>query len=101
MNPMGHSAKDLKYRPQWTYPIVISPHDPKTLYVGSNVLFRTTNDGDSFEAISPDLTRNDPRTARPFGRTDHEGPDQRRVLRNGLHGERIAGREGGHLDRVR
>ncbi len=62
MNPMGHSAGDLKFRPQWTYPIVISPHDPGVLYVGNNVLFRTTNEGDSFEAISPDLTRNDPRT---------------------------------------
>jgi len=47
MNPMGHSAINLKYRPQWTYPIVVSPHDPKVLYVGSNVLFRTDNDGDA------------------------------------------------------
>ena len=67
MNPMGHSAVNLKYRPQWTYPIVVSPHDPKVLYVGSNVLFRTDNDGDSFEIISPDLTRNDPRTLGPSG----------------------------------
>jgi photosystem II stability/assembly factor-like uncharacterized protein len=59
MNPMGHSAGDLKYRFQWTFPIVISPHDPNILYVGANVLFRSSNDGDSFEVISPDLTRND------------------------------------------
>ena len=52
-NPMGHSAIDLKYRFQWTYPIVISPHDPKTLYVGSNVLFRTTNDGDRWKRSVP------------------------------------------------
>jgi photosystem II stability/assembly factor-like uncharacterized protein len=67
MNPMGHSAGDLKYRFQWTFPIVISPHDPKLLYVGANVLFRSTNEGESFDAISPDLTRNDPRTLGPSG----------------------------------
>ena len=67
MNPMGHSARDLKYRPQWTYPIVFSPHDPRVLYVATNVLFRTKSDGDSFEIISPDLTRNDPRTLGPSG----------------------------------
>jgi photosystem II stability/assembly factor-like uncharacterized protein len=61
-NPMGHDAGDAKYRFQWTFPIVISPHDPNTLYVGSSVVFKSTNDGQSFAAISPDLTRNDPRT---------------------------------------
>lgn len=66
-NPMGHDAIDAKYRFQWTYPIVISPHDPNTLYVGSSVIFRTTDDGQSFAAISPDLTRHDPRTLGPSG----------------------------------
>jgi len=61
-NPMGHDAGDAKYRFQWTFPIVISPHDPKTLYVGSSVVFRSRNDGQSFEPISPDLTRHDPMT---------------------------------------
>ncbi len=61
-NPMGHDAADPKYRFQWTYPIVISPHDPNTLYVGSSVVFKSTNDGQSFAPISPDLTRHDPRT---------------------------------------
>lgn len=62
LNPMGHDAKDAKYRMQWTFPIVVSPHDPKTIYVGSSVVFKTTNEGESYTAISPDLTRNDPRT---------------------------------------
>jgi photosystem II stability/assembly factor-like uncharacterized protein len=66
-NPMGHDAADAKYRFQWTFPIVISPHDPKTLYVGSSVVFRSKNDGQSFEPISPDLTRHDPRTLGPSG----------------------------------
>ena len=66
-NPMGHDAKDAKYRFQWTFPIVISPHDPRTLYVGSSVVFKSTNEGQSFEAISPDLTRNDTATLGPSG----------------------------------
>ena len=61
-NPMGHDAADAKYRFQWTFPIELSPHDPNTIYVGSNVLFRTTNEGQRYEPISGDLTRHDPRT---------------------------------------
>jgi photosystem II stability/assembly factor-like uncharacterized protein len=66
-NPMGHDARDARYRFQWTFPIVISPHDPNTMYVGSSVIFRTRNEGQTFEPISPDLTRNDPRTLGPSG----------------------------------
>ncbi len=58
-NPMGWGAKDLKHRFQWTFPVVLSPHDPNTLYACSQVVFRTTNEGMSWEIISPDLTRND------------------------------------------
>ena len=67
LNPMGHSAIDSKYRMQWTFPIVVSPHDPKVIYVGSSVVFKTTDEGESYTAISPDLTRNDPRTLGPSG----------------------------------
>jgi photosystem II stability/assembly factor-like uncharacterized protein len=55
----GHGAADQRYRFQWTAPILISPHDPKTIYHGGNVLFKTTDGGMSWTAISPDLTRND------------------------------------------
>lgn len=58
-NPSGHGAADLKYRFQWTAPILISKHDPKTVYHAANVLFRTTNGGQSWEKASGDLTRND------------------------------------------
>ncbi len=58
-NPMGHGASDLKYRFQWTYPIVISPHDPATVYTAAQVLFKSTDNGMSWTAISGDLTRND------------------------------------------
>jgi len=58
-NPMGYGADALKYRFQWSFPIAFSPHDPKTLYIGSNVLMKTENEGQNWETISPDLTRND------------------------------------------
>jgi photosystem II stability/assembly factor-like uncharacterized protein len=66
-NPMGHGAEGMKYRFQWTFPIVISPHDPHTLYAGANVLFKSTNEGQAWTAISPDLTRNDPKTLASSG----------------------------------
>lgn len=59
-NPMGHGAEDMKYRFQWNFPIFFSPHDPNKMYTASNHLHVTTNEGESWELISPDLTRNDP-----------------------------------------
>jgi photosystem II stability/assembly factor-like uncharacterized protein len=58
-NPSGHGGEDLRYRFQWTAPILVSPHDPKTVYHAANVLFKTTDGGQHWTAISPDLTRND------------------------------------------
>lgn len=55
----GDAIADHKYRFNWNAPIVRSPHDPKTLYFGGNVLFRTTSAGQSWDVISPDLTAND------------------------------------------
>lgn len=55
----GHAAKDLEHRFNWTSPLSMSPFDPDTLYYGMERLYRTTNDGGSWSAISPDLTRND------------------------------------------
>ncbi len=66
-NPMGYSAKDITERFQWTYPVVISPADSKTLYVGSQHVWSTTNGGQSWTRISPDLTRHDPSTLGPSG----------------------------------
>ncbi len=66
-NPMGHGAADLKHRFQWTAPILISPHDPKVLYHAAEVLFMSTDEGMSWTAISPDLTRNDPSKQGPSG----------------------------------
>lgn len=58
-NPIGHGAENLKYRFQWNFPIFFSPHDPKKLYCASNHLHVTTNEGQSWNTISPDLTTND------------------------------------------
>ena len=66
-NPMGAAAADLKYRFQWNFPIALSPHDPRVLYAGANVLFRSTDEGQSWTAISPDLTRDDKSKQGPSG----------------------------------
>ncbi|HEY5692299.1 MAG TPA: hypothetical protein VIS49_12635, partial [Cyclobacteriaceae bacterium] len=55
----GHPASEVKYRFQWTFPLLISPHDHNTIFVTSQVVHRTTNGGQSWEVISPDLTLND------------------------------------------
>ena len=67
MNPMGHSSEDIQFKFQWTFPIVVSQHDPRILYVAGSQLFKSTNEGGSFEIISPKLARNDPRTLGPSG----------------------------------
>ncbi len=56
---IGWPAETLRYRFQWTFPLLISPHDHDTIYVTSQHVHRTTNDGQSWEVISPDLTTND------------------------------------------
>ena len=66
-NPMGHGAEDMKYRFQWNFPIFFSLHNPKKLYTASNHLHATTNEGESWELISPDLTRNDPSKLKSSG----------------------------------
>lgn len=56
---LATKPKDMKYRFNWNAPIIASPHDPTTLYHAGNVVFKTTDGGLSWEAVSPDLTRND------------------------------------------
>ncbi len=59
-NPMGYGAEGMKYRFQWNFPIIFSKHDPKKLYTFSNQVHLSTNEGQSWKLMSPDLTRNDP-----------------------------------------
>jgi len=63
----GGPVGDLDYRFNWNSPIIQSPHDPLTVYFGGNVVFKTTDFGDTWETISPDLTTNDPDKQGPAG----------------------------------
>ncbi|MGD0192068.1 MAG: glycosyl hydrolase [Rhizomicrobium sp.] len=63
----GHAAKDLLHRFNWTSPLIMSPHNPDTLYVGMERVYKTSNDGQSWTPISPDLTRNDKSKQGPSG----------------------------------
>jgi photosystem II stability/assembly factor-like uncharacterized protein len=74
----GMSSAVLKERWQWTFPIVFNPADPKILYTSSQHLWKTTNEGQSWEMISPDLTRADPKTLGDSGgpiTKDQNGPE--------------------------
>jgi len=66
-NPMGHGAEGMKYRFQWNFPIIFSKHNPKKLYTFSNQVHVTENEGQSWDIISPDLTRNDPEKLKSSG----------------------------------
>ena len=66
-NPMGHGAEDMKYRFQWNFPIFFSPHNKQKLYTTSNHFHQTSNEGQTWEVISPDLTRNEKEKLGPSG----------------------------------
>ena len=63
----GGPVGELKYRFNWNAPIVLSPHDNNTVYFGSNVVFKSTDFGKTWTAISPDLTTNDPEKQKSVG----------------------------------
>jgi photosystem II stability/assembly factor-like uncharacterized protein len=63
----GHGAADLGHRFQWVSPLFLSPHDPDTLYTAAESVFKSTDHGQSWTAISPDLTRNDRSKQQPSG----------------------------------
>ncbi|MCS7313511.1 MAG: hypothetical protein NZ742_11475, partial [Acidobacteria bacterium] len=63
----GSAAGDHPYRFDWNAPIVSSPHDPDTVYFGGNVLWKSTDFGLTWQAISPDLTTKDPEKLKPAG----------------------------------
>nr|WP_224484324.1 glycosyl hydrolase [Robertkochia sp. 3YJGBD-33] len=66
-NPMGYGAEGMKYRFQWNFPILFSKHNPDRLYTFSNHVHVSENEGQSWEVISPDLTRNDPEKLKSSG----------------------------------
>ncbi len=81
-NPEGWGAGDVRYRFQWTFPVHISPHDNETVYAGSQHVHRTTDGGQSWQVISPDLTRDDPTKQQKTGglTTEDTSPTYASVL---------------------
>jgi photosystem II stability/assembly factor-like uncharacterized protein len=74
----GEPSKEIKERWQWTYPIIFSPMDPKTLYVSSQRLWRTRDGGQTWTVLSGDLTRHAPETQEKSGGPitgDMNGPE--------------------------
>lgn len=74
----GEPASVLPERWQWTYPIVFAPKDKTTLYTSSQHLWKTTDQGQHWTRISPDLTRADPATLGESGGPithDMNGPE--------------------------
>lgn len=63
----GHGAIDLKHRFQWISPFFLSPHNPDTIYTGGEAVFKSTDQGHSWTAVSDDLTRNDKSKQKPSG----------------------------------
>ena len=63
----GNGAENLQYRIQWTEPLFVSPHDSNVLYTASQYVMRSGDQGQSWKAISPDLTRNDKSKQKPSG----------------------------------
>ncbi len=66
-NPMGSGVEVMKYRMQWSFPLLFSPHDPSLLYAGSQYLLGTRDEGRRWRVMSPDLTRNDKSKQGPVG----------------------------------
>ncbi|MGI9166572.1 MAG: VPS10 domain-containing protein [Pyrinomonadaceae bacterium] len=72
VNPAGRGsgggpATGQKYRFNWNAPIIASPHDKQTVYLGGNVIFKSPDFGKTWEPISPDLTTNDPEKQKDAG----------------------------------
>ncbi len=66
-NPMGYGAEGMKYRFQWNFPIFFSPSNSKALYTTSQHVHRSTDEGETWELISPDLTRGEPEKLKSSG----------------------------------
>lgn len=73
----GLTVAGRRYRFEWDSPIALSPHDPDTLYSAANVVFRSRDDGSSWQVISPDLTRNDTSEREDFDPDTNIAPFER------------------------
>jgi hypothetical protein len=75
---MGEAAEDMPERWNWNYPIVVSDLEPDAIYIGSQHLWKSTDEGENWKKISPDLTRADPETMKDSGGPiipDQDGPE--------------------------
>ena len=97
----GMGAGELRYRFGWTYPIRFSPHDPELLYAGGNHVFRSRDEGQTWEAISPDLTRAAGDKLGPSGGSHHPGHERRGALLHAAHPRGVAPRAGGDMGGLR
>lgn len=80
----GYGSADIKYRFQWTFPIIVSPHNSNVVYATSSYVHRSTDNGNSWQVISPNLTRSEPRTLEKTPTRDNPeiGPDWGPVVRD-------------------
>ena len=99
-NPMGQLVDAVTERCQWTFPIVFAPTDSRVIYVGSQHLWRTTSEGQSWERVSPDLTRAPTRRPSADRRADHPRPDGVETYATIFTIAPVAAGQGGHLDGV-
>ncbi len=67
LNPAGSGVEVMKYRFNWNFPVMFSKHEPEKLYAFSNQVHVSTNEGQTWATVSPDLTRNDPVTLKSSG----------------------------------
>ena len=86
----GHGAADLIHRFQWVSPLMLSPHNPDTIYTAAECVFRSTDQGQSWTQISKDLTRNDKDEAAGQWRSANEGHHLGRILRHHFRPRGIA-----------
>lgn len=70
---LGYDASQMTWRFEWSPPSIWSPFDARTIYLGANVLFRSTDQGNTWDVISPDLTRNDRKKHGRSGLFWHDG----------------------------
>jgi len=87
MHPLDSPPEDLKYRCHWTPPLAIDPFDPNTVYYGCQVIFKTTNGGQTWKEISPDLSTHDPQYLVPSGGIPVKGMMRRQDNLGQFYGE--------------
>ena len=87
MHSLDSPPEDLKYRCHWTPPLAIDPFDHNTVYYGCQVIFKTSDGGQSWTVISPDLSTHDPKYLVPSGGIPEKGQLRRQDNLGQFYGE--------------